>query len=78
MGATANLLTGPACTYVSIADTSRATAFRDIEDLVKNGLLLAEGTGRGTRYNLALPGWEWKRLPQKTRANPKLTHHARH
>src|ERR1700733_12114499 len=63
---------------VSIADTSRATAFRDIEDLVKNGLLLAEGTGRGTRYNLALPGWEWKRLPQKTRANPKLTHHARH
>lgn len=46
--------------YVSIADTSRATAFRDIEDLVKSGLLLGEGTGRGTRYNLALPGWEWK------------------
>jgi hypothetical protein len=39
---------------------SPATAFRDIEDLVKNGLLLAEGTGRGTRYNLALRGWEWK------------------
>ena len=46
--------------YVGIVDTSRSTAFRDIEDLVKNGLLLAEGTGRGTRYNLALPGWEWK------------------
>jgi Fic family protein len=46
--------------YVSIADTSRASAFRDIEDLLKNGMLVAEGTGRGTRYNLALPGWEWK------------------
>ena len=46
--------------YVSLADTSRASAFRDIEDLVRNGLLVAEGVGRGTRYNLAVPGWEWK------------------
>ena len=37
----------------SLADTSRATAFRDIHDLVKNGLLLAEGTGRG---NTLRPG----------------------
>ena len=48
------------CKYLGIADTSRAAAFRDIEDLLKNGMLLAEGTGRGMRYNLALPGWEWK------------------
>ena len=46
--------------YLSIADIPRATAFRDIEDLVQNGLLVEEGTGRGTRYNLALPGWEWQ------------------
>ncbi len=26
--------------YVGVANTSRATAFRDIEDLVKNGLLI--------------------------------------
>jgi hypothetical protein len=53
---------GKARKYVSIADISRATAFRDLEGLVKNGLLLVEGegTGRGTRYNLALPGWEWR------------------
>ena len=53
--------------YVSIADTSRATAFRDLEDLLKNGLLLAEGTGRGTRDNLALPGWEWKSAVKENR-----------
>jgi len=46
--------------YVSIVGTSRATAFRDIEDLVENGLLVAAGTGRGTRYDLALAGWDWK------------------
>jgi len=46
--------------YVSIVGTSRATAFRDIEDLVEKGLLVAAGTGRGTRYDLALAGWEWK------------------
>lgn len=46
--------------YVSIVGTSRATAFRDIENLVENGLLVAAGTGRGTRYDLALAGWEWK------------------
>ncbi len=53
--------------YVSIADTSRATAFRDIEDLVRNGLLLAQGTGRGTRYNLVVPGWEWKSADKEKR-----------
>jgi Fic family protein len=46
--------------YAGIVGTSRATAFRDIEDLVENGLLVVAGTGRGTRYDLALAGWEWK------------------
>lgn len=49
--------------YVSLTDTSRATAFRDIENLVEHGMLVAEGTGRATRYNLALPGWAWKPRP---------------
>jgi len=28
---------------------------------------LAEGTGRGTRYNLALPRWEWKPAAKEKR-----------
>jgi Fic family protein len=46
--------------YISMVGTSRATGFRDIEELVRNGLLVASGTGRGTRYDLALAGWQWK------------------
>lgn len=39
--------------YVSIAKTSRATAFREIDDLVKKGLLVQNPTqGRSTSYDL--------------------------
>lgn len=39
--------------YVSIAKTSRATAFREIDDLVKKGLLVQTPTkGRSTSYDL--------------------------
>ncbi|MBS0629213.1 MAG: Fic family protein [Verrucomicrobia bacterium] len=42
--------------YVSIAKTSRATAFREIEDLVEKGLLVQNpGKGRSTSYDL---NWE--------------------
>ncbi len=45
--------------YVNMTGTSRATAFRDIENLVEHGILETGGTGRATRYNLTLPGWGW-------------------
>ena len=44
--------------YVSIARTSRATASRELLDLEKKGALVVTGAGRGTRYDLAIPGWD--------------------
>ena len=46
--------------YVSMTRASRATAFRDMDDLVKKGMLVSEGTGRATYYNLAIQGWAWQ------------------
>lgn len=46
--------------YVALARTSPATAARDIAALVASGLLVAAGRGRSTRYDLAIPGWEWR------------------
>lgn len=40
--------------YCIIADTSRATAARDLEHLAKMGALQRYGGGRSTRYDLAL------------------------
>jgi Fic family protein len=39
--------------YVAVAGVSRATAYRELTDLVEMGLLLRTGQGRGTRYELA-------------------------
>lgn len=39
--------------YVAIAGVSRATAYRELTDLVNTGLLRRTGQGRGTRYELA-------------------------
>ncbi len=41
--------------YVAIAGVSRATAYRELTDLVDAGLLLRTGQGRGTRYEIAAP-----------------------
>ncbi len=38
--------------YVSIAKTTRATATRDLSDLVKKGALVKSGELRHTRYRL--------------------------
>lgn len=38
--------------YTSIAQVSRATAYRELTDLVALGLLVKSGVGRGTRYAL--------------------------
>ena len=44
--------------YGNLARVSRATAYRDLEELVRYGLLTQAGVGRGTRYFAAMEGWE--------------------
>jgi len=47
--------------YMVIAGTTKITASRHISDLLEKGLVVraAGASGRSTRYDLALPGWEW-------------------
>jgi len=40
--------------YKAIAKTSKATATRDLNELVKKGVLKSKGAGRGTHYELDL------------------------
>jgi Fic family protein len=42
--------------YIAITQTSRATATRDLQDLVAKGALTKTGELRGTRYHLSLEG----------------------
>jgi len=44
--------------YAHLVRVSRATAYRDLEELVRHGLLIQAGVGRGTRYFAAMEGWE--------------------
>ncbi|MFZ3220156.1 MAG: hypothetical protein WA174_08980 [Rhodoferax sp.] len=44
--------------YAKITGTSKATATRDLADLLANGLLRVEGVGKATRYAVNVPGWE--------------------
>ena len=43
--------------YAKIAATSKATATRDLADLLAHGLLRVEGVGKATRYAVNVPGW---------------------
>jgi Fic family protein len=47
--------------YMVIAGTTRVTASRHLADLLEKGLIVraAGPSGRSTRYDLALAGWEW-------------------
>ena len=38
--------------YISITGASRATATRDLQDLVDKGMLIRTGALKGTRYHL--------------------------
>jgi Fic family protein len=40
--------------YLAITGTSRATATRDLQDLVEKGALISSGRLKGTRYRLAM------------------------
>ncbi len=44
--------------YAKITGTSKATASRDLADLLNHGLLRVEGVGKATRYAVNMPGWE--------------------
>jgi Fic family protein len=48
--------------YMSITGTSRATATRDLQDLVEKGAFAKTGELRHTRYHLALP--DYKKAPR--------------
>lgn len=52
--------------YAKITATSKATATRDLADLLAHGLLRVEGAGKATRYAVNVPGW----------AQPALVHAA--
>lgn len=44
--------------YAKITGASKATATRDLADLVAQGLLRVEGLGKATRYAVNVPGWK--------------------
>jgi len=44
--------------YARMTHTSKATATRDLRDLLTKGLLRVEGVGKATRYAVNVPGWE--------------------
>jgi Fic family protein len=46
--------------YTGMTGASRATAWRDINEMLDTGMLVSEGTGRATHYNLPIPGWAWQ------------------
>jgi Fic family protein len=53
--------------YMAIAGTTRVTASRHLADLLEKGLIVraAGSSGRSTRYDLAIPGWEWRPTPRR-------------
>ena len=45
--------------YMALTKAKYITANRDLVDLVAKQLLVREGGGRSTFYNLTIPGWGW-------------------
>lgn len=45
--------------YIALTKAKYITANRDLVDLVAKQLLVREGAGRSTYYNLTIPGWGW-------------------
>ena len=43
--------------YESMTGAARATAYRDLADLVQMGMLSSEGALKGTRYFMTIDGW---------------------
>ncbi len=51
--------------YQALTKAKYITANRDLVDLVAKQILVREGGGRSTHYNLTIPGWGWKPAPKK-------------
>jgi Fic family protein len=45
--------------YRALTRAASTTATRDLTELVAKGLLVRGGGGRSSRYDLAIPGWQW-------------------
>jgi Fic family protein len=45
--------------YAALNKVTFITSNRDLVDLVEKCLLVREGGGRSTYYNLTIPGWDW-------------------
>jgi Fic family protein len=43
--------------YLKMVDASKATATRDLSDLVQRGMLRTSGQGKALRYYVDVPGW---------------------
>ena len=43
--------------YIKMTGTSKATATRDLADMVANGQLWTSGAGKALRYYITVPGW---------------------
>lgn len=43
--------------YLKMVRVSKATATRDLSDLVRNGMLHTSGQGKALRYHVTMPGW---------------------
>lgn len=54
--------------YMSITQTARATAQRELAYLVEHGMLAREGQGKATRYEL--PMAHWRHRPPQARTSP--------
>jgi Fic family protein len=61
--------------YVSITKTSKATATRDMQELLEMGafILLGDGRGRSTNYQVTLPSAAPSVHPPNPSAHPSLT-----
>lgn len=46
--------------YMNITQATRPTAQRELAYLVEHGLLVSEGRGKATRYELPMSHWRWK------------------
>ena len=51
--------------YQSLTGAIKITASRDLAELADAGLLVRQGAGRSTFYNLPMPGWAWSPPPAK-------------
>ena len=49
--------------HSKISGASKATATRDLGDLLQKGALIARGTGKATKYYVNVPGWNQSTLP---------------